>query len=455
MTNFNDLGLDRMVIKAVAGQGYETPTPIQQKAIPALREGKDLLGIAQTGTGKTAAFTLPTLDKMARNKWKKQPKSVRVLVLAPTRELAFQIAESFKAYSKFLRCWVEVAVGGVKIGGQIRGLKKGAEVLVATPGRLVDLLEQKAVNFDQLDTLILDEADHMLDLGFAKDLRKVMEQVPDARQTMLFSATMPKEIEALSKDYLFDPVKVSVAPESTTAERVTQGVYHVAKSSRPKMLAAVLRDPDIDRALVFARTKHGADAIVRQLDKADIEAKAIHGNKSQPQRTKALDAFRSGDCRVLVATDIAARGIDVRGVSHVVNYELPNVPEQYVHRIGRTARAGRDGIAISLVTEDELYYLREIEKVTRAEIPVLEAPEGFEDLILPTPDRNIKLTKPKGPQTQQRKPRGGGGGQGPRPSAKRGAGAPAKGRPGGKPRTSKPGQAKRPRRSSKPKAVSA
>ena len=446
-----------MVIKAVAGQGYETPTPIRQQANPPLREGRDLLGIAQTGTGKTAAFTLPTLDKMARKKQQKQPKSVRVLVLVPTRELAYQVADSFKAYSKFLKCWVEVAIGGVKIGGQIRALKRGAEVLVATPGRLVDLIGQNAVNFDQLDTLILDEADHMLDLGFARDLRKVMEHVPDARQTMLFSATMPKEIEALAKEYLFDPVKVSVAPESTTAERVTQGVHHVAKSSKPRMLASILSDPGIDRALVFARTKHGADAIVRQLDKAGIEAKAIHGNKSQPQRTKALEAFRDGTCNVLIATDIAARGIDVRGVSHVVNYELPNVPEQYVHRIGRTARAGADGVAVSLVTADELYYLCEIEKITRAEIPVLDAPEGLEDLILPTPDRSMKLVKPKGPQTQQRsnKPRGGGQGQAKtgRPAAKRGA-APAKkkspaagrGAPGGKPR--------RPR-NNKPKAARA
>lgn len=454
MTNFNDLGLDRMVIKAVAGQGYEAPTPIQQQAIPPLREGRDLLGIAQTGTGKTAAFTLPTLDKMARNKQNKQPKSVRVLVLVPTRELAFQVAESFKSYSKFLKCWVEVAIGGVKIGGQIRALKKGAEVLVATPGRLVDLIGQNAVSFENLDTLILDEADHMLDLGFAKDLRRIMEHVPDSRQTMLFSATMPKEIEALAKEYLFDPVKVSVAPESTTAERVSQGVHHVAKSSKPRMLAAVLSDPNIGQALVFARTKHGADSIVRQLEKSGIDAKAIHGNKSQPQRTRALEAFRQGTCKVLIATDIAARGIDVRGVSHVVNYELPNVPEQYVHRIGRTARAGAEGVAVSLVSADELYYLREIEKVTRSEIPVLDAPEGLEELILPTPDSSIKLVKPKGPQTQQRKPRGGGGpSKSNRPQAKRGP-APAKNKPSAGGRGPANGKPRRPR-NNKPKAVHA
>ena len=405
VTAFNELGLDRMVVKAVAGQGYENPTPIQQKAIPLLREGRDLLGIAQTGTGKTAAFTLPTLDRLARNRRKPEPKSVRVLVLAPTRELAFQIAESFRNYSKHMKCWVEVAVGGLKIGGQIRSLKRGTDVLVATPGRLVDLMEQKSVLLDSVDTLILDEADHMLDLGFAKDLRKVMDQVPSARQSMLFSATMPKEIATLAKDYLFDPGTVTVAPESTTAERVEQGVYHVKSGKKAGLLSAVLDDETIDRVLVFGRTKHGCDAIVKQLSKSGIDSAAIHGNKSQPQRTRALDAFKDGSCKVLVATDIAARGIDIRGISHVVNYDLPNVPEQYVHRIGRTARAGRDGVAISFCTEEELYYLRDIEKITRQEIPVLEAPEGMEDLIAPTPDRDKRVPKPKGPQQRQRKPR--------------------------------------------------
>lgn len=407
MTTFNDLGLDRMVVKAVAGQGYETPTPIQQQSIPILREGRDLLGIAQTGTGKTAAFTLPTLDKMARNRRKPEPKTVRVLVLAPTRELAFQIAESFRAYSKHMKCWVEVAVGGLKIGGQIKSLRRGTDVLVATPGRLVDLVEQKAVVLDQVETLILDEADHMLDLGFAKDLRKIMDRVPADRQSMLFSATMPKEIEALAKDYLSDPASVSVAPESTTAERVEQGVIHVKGGGKPNVLAEILRDESIDRVLVFGRTKHGCDAIVRQLAKLGIESAAIHGNKSQPQRTRALDAFKDGTCNVLVATDIAARGIDVRGISHVVNYDLPNVPEQYVHRIGRTARAGRDGVAISFCTAEDLYYLRDIEKITRQEIPVLDAPEAVLEFVAPTPDRNLRVPKPKGPAGRGRPQRSG------------------------------------------------
>ncbi|MEM1381421.1 MAG: DEAD/DEAH box helicase [Pseudomonadota bacterium] len=397
MTSFDTLGLHDKVLKAVAHAGYDTPSPIQAQAIPSLLCGRDLLGIAQTGTGKTAAFTLPTIDKMLRTPRKKSLKSVRVLVLAPTRELALQINKSFRTYGRPARTWVEVAVGGVKIGPQIRALKSGTDVLVATPGRLVDLMSQNAVHFDDLDTLILDEADHMLDLGFARDLRKIVAAVPDQRQTMLFSATMPKTIAHLAQDYLFDPVTVSVTPESTTAERVRQGVLHVNKPSKPAVLAALLKDPSIDKVLVFARTKHGADAVVRQLSKAKIEAKAIHGNKSQAQRVRALEAFRSGDCPVLVATDIAARGIDVPGVTHVVNYEMPNVPEQYVHRIGRTARAGREGVAVSLVAEDELYYLRDIEKVTRTQISVLDAPEGLGDRLYPTPDRNTRPPKPKGP----------------------------------------------------------
>jgi ATP-dependent RNA helicase RhlE len=301
-------------------------------------------------------------------------------------------------------CVTQTVFGGVKINRQIRALEKGCHVLVATPGRLLDLMNQGAVHLRDLDVLILDEADQMLDMGFIHDLRKIMAQVPDERQTLLFSATMPKLIEDMAGQYLSDPVRVSVAPESTTAERVTQGVIHVANNNKLALLGKLLDNPDIDRALVFTRTKHGADKVVRKLIAKNYPALAIHGNKSQSQRLKALDAFKSGKCRILIATDIAARGIDIDGITHVINFEMPNVPEQYVHRIGRTARAGKDGISISLVAEDELYYLREIEKITRVEVEVLPAPEGMEDHVLPTPDPNLRVRKPKGPSRRSGKP---------------------------------------------------
>ncbi|MEM9225807.1 MAG: DEAD/DEAH box helicase, partial [Pseudomonadota bacterium] len=345
MTTFTDLDLNKHVLKAVTEQGYTTPTPIQIQAIPHLLEGRDLLGIAQTGTGKTAAFALPTLDYLLEEPARRVSKSCRVLVLAPTRELAGQIADSFRTYSKFMDCVTTTVFGGVKIGRQIRDLERGTHVLVATPGRLLDLMNQGAVTLADIEVLILDEADQMLDMGFIHDIRKIMAKVPDDRQTLLFSATMPKLISDLAGQYLTDPVKVSVAPESTTAERVNQAVIHVANGDKLRLLEDVLSAEDIDRALVFTRTKHGADKVVRKLLAKGIAAKAIHGNKSQPQRLKALDAFKTGSCRVLIATDIAARGIDIDGISHVINFEMPNVAEQYVHRIGRTARAGRAGLA--------------------------------------------------------------------------------------------------------------
>ncbi|MEM0986244.1 MAG: DEAD/DEAH box helicase [Pseudomonadota bacterium] len=397
MTKFTDLNLHKQILKAVTEQGYDTPTPIQVQAIPHLLGRRDLLGIAQTGTGKTAAFALPTLDHLVRTFEKRTANACRVLVLAPTRELAGQIAESFQSYSTFTDCVTQVVFGGVSIHRQIRNLNKGCHVLVATPGRLVDLLNQKAVSLEHLETLILDEADQMLDMGFIHDLRKIIAKTPDSRQTLLFSATMPKTIADLAAEYLDDPIKVSVAPESTTAERVDQGVLHVANGDKLKVLDALLRDQSIDRALVFTRTKHGADKVARKLMAKDIPVAAIHGNKSQPQRKKALDAFKAGRCRVLIATDIAARGIDIDGITHVINFEMPNVAEQYVHRIGRTARAGRAGLAISLVAEDELYYLREIEKITRSAVDVLSTPEGCEAVILPTPDADVRVRKPKGP----------------------------------------------------------
>ncbi|MEO1662425.1 MAG: DEAD/DEAH box helicase [Pseudomonadota bacterium] len=397
MTHFTDLNLHKQVLKAVTAEGYETPTPIQAQSIPHLLDGRDLLGIAQTGTGKTAAFALPTLDRLVQNQSKRLHKGARVLVMAPTRELAGQIAESFRTYSKFMDCVTETVFGGVKINRQIRALERGCHVLVATPGRLLDLMNQGAVQLRDVEVLILDEADQMLDMGFIPDLRKIIAQVPDERQTLLFSATMPKLIADMAEKYLNDPVRVSVAPESTTAERVTQGVLHVSNSNKLNLLTRLLEDPKIDRALVFTRTKHGADKVVRKLMAKNFPALAIHGNKSQSQRLKALAAFKNGDCRILVATDIAARGIDIDGISHVVNFEMPNVAEQYVHRIGRTARAGKDGVSISLVAEDELYYLREVEKITRVEVEVLPAPEGCEGLILPTPDPSVRVRKPKGP----------------------------------------------------------
>jgi len=404
VTTFTDLNLHRQVLKAVTAEGYETPTPIQIQAIPLLLERRDLLGIAQTGTGKTAAFALPTLDYLVKQGENRQPKSTKVLVLAPTRELAAQIAESFQTYSKFMDCVTQTVFGGVKINRQIRALEKGCHVLVATPGRLIDLVQQGAVRLSDVEVLILDEADQMLDMGFIHDLRKIVAKVPDARQTMLLSATMPKQIADLAESLLTDPARVSVAPQSTTAERVIQSVLHVPTGNKLTVLAKLLDDPEIDRALVFTRTKHGADKVVRKLMAKKYPARAIHGNKSQGQRLKALDAFKTGDCRILVATDIAARGIDIDGISHVINFEMPNLPEQYVHRIGRTARAGKDGISISLVAEDELYYLREVEKITGIDVAVLDAPESCEDLILPTPDPDLRVRKPKGPTRRSGRP---------------------------------------------------
>ncbi len=405
MTTFSDLDLHPQVLRAVTDLGYEQPTPIQTQAIPHLTKGRDVLGIAQTGTGKTAAFALPTLTKLANAPKRLSPTATRVLILAPTRELALQIAESTTGFAKHLKCRVETVFGGVKIGKQIAAMRKGCDVLVATPGRLVDLIERNAIRLDEVETLILDEADHMLDLGFIRDLRKIMAEVPAKRQSLLFSATMPKEIEELANGYLNDPVRVSVTPPSTTAERISQGVHHVDPSNKPALLEAVLQTTDYDRVLVFTRTKHGADKVVKKLEAGGIHAQAIHGNKNQNQRVRTLDAFRAGQCRVLIATDIAARGIDVDGISHVVNYEMPTVPEQYVHRIGRTARAGREGIAISLVSAEELYDLRQVEKTTGVAVEVLTAPEGSENLVQAAPDPALRVPKPKRPGN------GGGGGQ--------------------------------------------
>jgi ATP-dependent RNA helicase RhlE len=389
MTQFQDLGLAEPILKALAAKGYADPTPIQRQAIPPLLEGRDLCGIAQTGTGKTAAFALPSLDYFARHPKPRPLQGCRMLVLSPTRELAAQIADSFRTYGRFLRLSVETVFGGVPIGKQINKLRAGVDVLVATPGRLLDLIDQRALSLRDVEIFVLDEADQMLDLGFIHALKRVEKLLPAKRQNLFFSATMPKTIAELGDRFLTDPVKVAVTPVASTAERVEQFVTFVNSAEKQALLTLTLQNEPIDRALVFTRTKHGADKVVRHLQAAGIGCAAIHGNKSQAQRTQALQAFRDGGIRILVATDIAARGIDVSGVSHVFNYELPNVAEQYVHRIGRTARAGREGRAIAFVDKagDEAGYLRQIERLTRVRLEPLPLPEGFDALkaALPKP----------------------------------------------------------------------
>ncbi len=397
MNEFSKLGLADSLVKALSAKGYETPTPIQRMAIPPVLEGRDLCGIAQTGTGKTAAFALPTLQYLMRNPGLPVKRSARVLVLSPTRELAAQIAESFRDYGRFMNLSVTTVFGGVPIQKQIRALVGGVDVLVATPGRLLDLIDQRALHLKGVEVLVLDEADQMMDLGFIHAIRRIHSLVPPVRQTLFFSATMPKAIAELGDAFLDDPVRVSVAPAATTAERVQQYVTFVGQKEKPALLAIALKAQPIDRALVFTRTKHGADRVVRQLAACGINAVAIHGNKSQAQRTTALQAFRDGRTRILIATDIAARGIDVSGVSHVFNYELPNVADQYVHRIGRTARAGAEGVAISFCAPDEKSYLRDIERLTRVKLEVVPLPENFvaqvQSLPRPVPAPSVEQTR--------------------------------------------------------------
>ena len=377
LQQFEAFGLAAPILKALAQEGYVTPTPIQLKSIPDVLAGRDLQGIAQTGTGKTAAFALPMLHRLSADLRPLRPKGCRALVLSPTRELATQIADSFQTYGRYMRLSTTVVFGGVPIGRQQRALAGGVDILVATPGRLLDLIDQRYLTLQGVEILVLDEADQMLDLGFIHALRRVVTLVPKQRQTLFFSATMPKSIETLSAQFISDPVKVSVTPVATTAERVEQSVMFVSTSDKPALLRTVLSDASVERVLVFTRTKHGADRVVTQLDRSGIAAAAIHGNKSQGQRERALADFKAGRSRVLVATDIAARGIDVEAVSHVINYDVPNVPESYVHRIGRTARAGASGQAISFCNGEERAYIRDIEKVTRLKIPVAPLPSGF------------------------------------------------------------------------------
>jgi ATP-dependent RNA helicase RhlE len=374
LPNFSDLGLSAPILGTLAAEGYAAPTPIQSQAIPSVLRGRDLCGIAQTGTGKTAAFALPILQRLAAVRQRAAAQTCRVLVLCPTRELASQIAASFRAYGAEMPLSTAAVFGGVPVGPQRQKLVRGVDILVATPGRLLDLVDTGGLSLSSVQVLVLDEADRMLDLGFIHALKRIVKLLPQQRQTLLFSATMPRPIADLAEDYLKDPVKVVVSPAATTVKRVEQGVVFVPSDRKRDLLATLLYDPVFARVLVFTRTKHGADRVVRYLIGAGIEANAIHGNKSQPQRERALAGFRNGEARVLVATDIAARGIDVDGVSHVINFELPNVPEDYVHRIGRTARAGAAGIAISFCSDEERPYLRDIEKLTRCSLRSILVP---------------------------------------------------------------------------------
>jgi ATP-dependent RNA helicase RhlE len=373
--SFEDLALVEPIRRALKDEGYATPTPIQAQAIPQLLAGQDLLGIAQTGTGKTAAFALPILQRLAASRGQAglQRKTARCLVLTPTRELALQIGDSFRAYGRHLGLRSLVIFGGVGQNPQVAGMARGVDILTATPGRLLDLLGQGHLRLDAIETVVLDEADRMLDMGFIHDVKKIVALLPKQRQTLLFSATMPSAIARLAAGILRDPVRVEVTPPSTTVELIEQRVAFVERAGKREMLCAMLRDRALARVLVFTRTKHTANRVAEQLTRAGFSAEAIHGNKSQGARQRALEGFRAGHVRVLVATDIAARGIDVDGITHVVNYELPNVPDTYVHRIGRTARAGAAGAAISLCDGEERAYLRDIERTIGRKVPVLDA----------------------------------------------------------------------------------
>lgn len=366
---FENLNLIDPILRALQEEGYTTPTPIQEQSIPILLQGKDLLGCAQTGTGKTAAFSIPILQRLYKTD---QRQGIKALILTPTRELAIQIGECFSAYGKYTGLRHTVIFGGVGQKPQTDELKRGVQILIATPGRLQDLVKQGFINLKALEFFVLDEADRMLDMGFIHDIRRILKLLPAKRQSLFFSATMPPEIEALANSILTHPAKVEVTPASSTVDTITQSVYFVEKKEKKNLLLYLLKNPAIESALIFTRTKYGADKLARVLNKAGIKAEAIHGNKSQSARQRALTGFKSHDLRILIATDIAARGIDVNQLSHVINYELPNIPETYVHRIGRTGRAGHDGIALSFCETEEFPYLKEIQKLIGKKIPVVK-----------------------------------------------------------------------------------
>ncbi|MCC6619955.1 MAG: DEAD/DEAH box helicase [Deltaproteobacteria bacterium] len=432
--SFSELGLIPPLLRALSDEGYVTPTPIQQQAIPFVLAGSDLLGLAQTGTGKTAAFSLPLLQRLAASPRAPGPRKVRALIVSPTRELASQIADSIAAYGRHLDISHAVVFGGVGVGAQEQALRRGVDVVVATPGRLLDHLSKRVLRLDAVEIFVLDEADRMLDMGFIPDVRRIVAALPKKRQSLFFSATMPPEAATLAAQLLHQPAKVSVVPPATTVDKVEQSVYFVSASDKRTMLVELLADRALSRVLVFTRTKRGADRVAKHLRLYGTLAEVIHGDRAQGAREKALAAFKSGKARVLVATDIAARGIDVDDVTHVINYELPNMPESYVHRIGRTARAGASGHAVSLCAPDERPYLADIEKATRRRVTVLPTPrlQGAAPVAAPTPTR---ASAPPQPQPARREPRApqGGGRQGAQaqPAQRQSASRPAAPRPTG------------------------
>ncbi len=405
VNGFAALGLAEPILRALATEGYSTPTPIQTQAIGPLLAGRDLLGIAQTGTGKTAAFGLPLLQRLAENRQRPLPKTVRALILAPTRELAIQIEESLRSYGRHLPLSKAAVYGGVGFQPQIKAVARGLDILVATPGRLMDLVRRGHLKLEATQVLVLDEADRMLDMGFVQEVRRIVAMLPRQRQSLLFSATMPPDIAQLAQQMLIEPLRVEVTPEVVTVEKIRQQIHFVEPQAKRDLLVEVLGDAALARVIVFTRTKHGADRVARHLERAGIAADAIHGDKAQNARQRALQAFREGRVRVLVATDIAARGIDVDGVTHVINFELPNIPESYVHRIGRTARAGAEGAAISFCSADERPYLRDIERLTRVKIQVAGGDAEWSPLEAPRPQQRPGH-RPQGQRPQGQRPQG-------------------------------------------------
>ena len=399
MTNFQSLGLVDALLRAVEAEGYESPTPVQEQSIPPLLAGRDVLGVAQTGTGKTAAFTLPVLQIMDRNK-PSGKRHIRALILSPTRELAAQIDERLGAYSEHMDVRHRVIFGGVNQNPQVRALQRGLDVLVATPGRLLDLVGQGHIDLSRIEFFVLDEADRMLDMGFINDIKKVLKLLPNRRQNLLFSATMPKSIATLAGSFLNNAVMVDVSPKEMTVDRIQQKIMFVRKADKRRLIVKLIKEQKVKCGIVFTRTKHGANRLVKQLDQSHISAAAIHGNKSQGARTKALDGFKKGTIPILVATDIASRGIDVEGITHVFNYDLPNIPESYVHRIGRTARAGRSGVAYAFCDDSESGYLVGIQNLIGMEIPVeTQNPFHFEGAI-PKPGQKAGEMKKKSSQNK-------------------------------------------------------
>ncbi|NEX47079.1 DEAD/DEAH box helicase [Pseudotabrizicola algicola] len=446
MTTFADLGLSAKLLKALEKTKLQTPTPIQAQAIPHIMQGRDLMGLAQTGTGKTAAFGLPLLHRLLDIGHPPGPKNVRALILAPTRELTLQIKDNLEVFTKGTAVKVTMVVGGASLFRQAQALSKGTDVLVATPGRLIDLLERGDVKLDQCGYLVLDEADHMLDMGFIHSLRKIAKHIPLKRQTLLFSATMPKDISEIADTYLRDPVRVQVATPGKTADKVTQGVHFLPNGDKARVLEDYLKKHPGEQALVFGRTKHGSEKLMKLLASWGFKAGSIHGNKSQSQRDRTLTEFRNGELDVLVATDVAARGIDIPTVRHVYNFDMPNVPENYVHRIGRTARAGAEGTSVSFCAPAEMGELQAIEKLLKKPLPILGGAPWAADIVAATPkpgqNRGQRPARPQGGRPQGSKPAGAKPQQG-RPAAKAkpmgGGGAPRRaegGKPAGNRRTS-------------------